>query len=237
MSDLSVRIAKPFEGLRHDRLYAIWEAIAEYWSEFLTVGFSLNAGCRWSHAQMFNKMWAEELQQGAPYVLLTEHDFLPNLWAPEWYSDLHEIFQHLDAEHGKEFAGLACEYATRNPYTKALRFRGCAGGWWVLFEKERFNDVIDFTGRPDPCNQLEEAIGGVYLCEGTDSYPQDYGIKYPFGHHLFWSRHLNDRPDRMISGFNLGDIQMRHDRAVREYVENAPEEFQVILRRNHASLF
>ena len=237
MPDLSVRIAKPFDGLRHDRLYAIWEAIAEYWKDHLTVGFSRNVGARWSHAQMFNKMWREELESDTPFVLLTEHGFLPDLHQPDWYASPGGVLSTLDERHDQSFAGLACEYATRNPHNKALNFAGIPGGWWVLLEKARFNDIIDFTGRPDPCNQLEEAIGGVYLCEGADAYPKHYGIDYPFGTRLFWSRHIHDHPDRTVSGFHLGDIQMRHDRTVLKYVENAPPEFQEILRRNHASLF
>lgn len=234
---MTIRIAKPFQGPRHDRLYAIWEAIAEYWQDFLRVGFSLNPDARWSHAQMYNKMWAEEIQQPEEYVILTEHDFLPNLRSPEWYEFPEDVFEQLDDCHDQLFAALACEYATRNPATARLKFRDMAAGWWILLCKERFNDLIDFTGCPDPANQLEESVGGVYTCQGEDAYPEHYGIEYPYGEHLFWSRHLHDDPRRVVSGFSLGDIQLKHDAAVRRYVEEAPEEFQEILKRNHAPLF
>ena len=237
MANLSVRIAKPFDGIRHDRLYAIWEAVAEFWKDHLTVGFSRNVGARWSHAQMFNKMWAEELQTDADFVLLTEHDFLPNLNEPRWYAQPGAVLASLDAEHGEQFAGLACEYHTRCPKGMHLQGKNIPGGWWVLLETARFNDLIDFHGRPDPCNQLEEAVGGIYLCEGRDAFPRHYGIVYPFGEHLFWSRHIHDAPDRTVSGFNLGDIQLRHDKAVLAFLATAPEEFLNILRRNHAHLF
>jgi hypothetical protein len=235
MPDLSVRIAKPFGGFRNERLYAIWETVAEFWKDHLRLGLTPNVGARWSHAQMFNKMWREELQQPEPYVLLTEADFLPNLDEPWWYSNPEAIFKTLDAKHGQVFAALACEYCTRDPRTRALKRRDLPGGWWVLIDKNRFNDTIDFHGVPDPCNQLEAAIGGVYLCEGADAYPDHYGIWYPYGEHLFWSRHLHDNPDRRVSGFKLGDIQSAHDRTVEGFLRGAPEGFREIFESRHAS--
>jgi hypothetical protein len=232
---LTVRITHAFDGPRHDRLHAIWDTVAEHWQKHLRLAVTTNPR-GFSHAQMFNKMWYEELQQNNRYVLLTEHDFLPNLRDRAWYSAPHKVFEQLDAMHGEQFAALAPEYATRHAATKVVMHHNKPGGWWILIDKDRFNDAIDFTGKPDPANQLEDSIGGCYMAEGEDCYPAHYGLSYPFGTHLFWSRHYNDPPEARVGGFHIGDIQARHDDAVDRFLISSPATFACLFEKRHARL-
>jgi hypothetical protein len=168
---------------------------------------------------MYHYLW-EVCKRKRRYVLLTELDFLPALWNPGWTGLAHLKIHDLPA--------LGVEYATRDPNTKALiRAPGKAGGWWILLDSEKVKD-IDFHGEPDPCNQLPTQIPDIELMPGRDAYPKNYGIEYPVGTHLFWSRHIDDPAERWVSGFNIGDIQRRHDRTVDRWIQRLPD---VIARR------
>jgi hypothetical protein len=236
MPDLSIRIAKPYVGPRHARLYAIWETIAEYWQDHLTVGFSPNVGSRHSIGEMYSRMWREELEQPSRFVLLTQHSFLPSLLEPWWYTNPGPVLESLDAEHSQEFAGLAVEDCWREPKLKSIRFLTRPGSWWVLLDKERFNDDIDFRGNPRSCNQLDDGIGGVYLAHGVDAYPRHWGIEYQFGEYLPFARFLHSSPEHTVEGHSLREIQAAHDLAVQDFLKDAPDAFRDLFQSRHASL-
>lgn len=226
---VAVRWIRCFEGPRHERLHDIWQAIAEFCPE-VTIRVFANPRARLSHAECYQRMWQEEQEFDNRYVLFTEHDFLPNLRDPDWYS------------HGRlgGAVALACYYATRNPRSRRIvTHLDKAGAWYVLLDKGGTPHDLRFAGKPDPCNQLPQQIrghgGAVLLESGDDCYPTHYGIRYPFGTHLFWARHLHDDPALRISGFGLKDIQHAHDHAVTRWIREQPPQFSELLEQRFGS--
>ena len=223
---LDIRMISAFRGPRHRRLRRIWEAVALYWGDFVRVSIHPNIHGQRSHAEMFNEMWEV---QDSRHLLLTELDFLPNLHAPEWYNP-GAAADHL-ARGATPPAVIACNYATRCEGLGRLAVRPYPGGWWVMLDCDACPAELDFTGRPDPCNQLLDHIAPAALFEGTDCFPRHYGIDYPFGTHLFWSRHLSDDPRTYVGKVCIGDVQDKHDAAVDAWVAAAPANFRKILER------
>lgn len=213
---VNVNLIRAFEGPRHTKLEGLWDCVAEYLSRDVRLHVLSNLGARLCHADCLNEMWDAERARPERYAIFTEYDFLPNLRG--WFTPL-----------GDATPLLGVEYATRSPLTKRLEHHGIPGAWYLLVDKERVKE-LDFTaGGPfnDPANQIQ----GVRLMPGTDCYPLHYGISYPTGTHLFWSRHLHDDPDGSAAGFKLGDIQRGHDAAVEAWVRQAPGAFRYIARR------
>lgn len=219
--EVDVVITRCFEGPRHERLYNIWEAIAEYCTPHIRYRTFKHSG-RLSHAQSFAHIYdTERLVSDCDYLLLTEADFLPdlNLRPLDWTNRVH-IGDH---------QALATFYATRDPGSKALKFqRDKCGGWFVLLHKPACPPRIDFNGFPDPCNQLHQALT-VRIREGKDGYPEHYGIDYDFGTHLFWSRHYNDHPLLTIGGFKLKEIHASVDKFTTMWIQRQPQRFREIL--------
>lgn len=224
---LTVRQIKIFDGPRHRRLRAVWDVIAEQYRDVLVLKRYDNMDERLRHGQAYNKMWVEERDEPNRYVLFTEEDFLPRF---EWLQTERPLLDDLDVHIG-ECAGLGVLYSTRNPRSRRLkRSELSAGGWFVLLDKDRCPRDIDFDGRPDPCNDLPEQFP-MLLMDGEDAFPLHYGINYPVGTHLFWARHLHDDPDAVVSGFSLGDIQLRHDLAVDDWIAEQSADFTELLIR------
>lgn len=227
---VTVRLVRAFDGPRHDRLRTIWQTIAEYASPNVVVSWFANMGCRLSHADAFQAIWREECQRDdPPFVLFTEEDFLPELtggW--EKWTGLSFLGRH-DAK------ALFLPYHTRDAARKfLLPHAGLTAGWYALIDKRFAPKNLRFRGRPDPGNQL----GAQYFAAGIrahtlraydDCYPKHYGIRYPVGEHLFWSRHLHDDPSKRVSGIVLGEVQQKHDRAVNAWIARQPSDFRRLL--------
>lgn len=225
MNDLThVRLTRAFEGPRHDRLEKLWVCIAEYAKDRIRLIFEPNIGARASHAKMFQRMWAKDSEFENRFLLLTEMDFLPEL-AGQWLPV--SLF-----EESAKVNAVATQYYTRNPNNMRLvRHAGKPGGWWVLVDKTRAPAQLEFEGRPDPCNQLPEQMPTAIL-PGIDCYPNDYGVEYAVGKHLFWSRHYHEGEDNeTINGVQLGKMRKAHDRAVSLWIRTQPADFLALVAR------
>lgn len=220
---VDVVITRCFEGPRHERLYKIWEAIAEFCAPTIRFRTFKHNG-RLSHAQSFAHIYDVERQRtDTDYLLLTEADFLPNLRLRtlDWTNRVHI------AEH----QAVATFYGTRDPVTKNVKFhRDKIGGWYILLCKPACPPRLDFHGTPDPCNQLHKDIR-VRIREGKDGYPTHFGIDYDFGSHLFWSRHYNDHPLTCIGGFKLKEILEGVDKFVTTWIRRQPKAFRELLQQ------
>jgi hypothetical protein len=229
---VAVRIIKIFEGPRHERLYNIWEAIAE-WNqrEMVLRWYSNHQGLR--HAPAFEAMWQEEREFDEDRVVFTEADWLPDLKHPDWL--LQGVFDR------KPTVGVAaCMYAKRKPGTRQLvQFKDSPGGWFLSMDKRRLPAVMEFEGRVDPCTDLALFLNAqgidVALTKGVDAYPMHVGVEYAHGTHLFWSRHLHDPRGTRVSGYAVTEIQRKHDEAVSQWIRHQPLGFQELLERRFGS--
>lgn len=220
----TIRIARAFEGPRHERLEKIWDCIAEYAQEDARLIVEPNLRPRLSHADIFERMYHKDLVAENRYLLLTEFDWLPDLggdWLPT------HVFQETNADV------IATQYYTRNPQTKRLRrYKGLPGAWYILIDKERAPVIGSFHGSPDPGNQLPQETNPIIL-PGEDCLPLHYGVEYPHGTHLFWSRHYHDGADTdVVAGVKLGEMRILHDQAVTLWLRLQPTEFlKLVLNR------
>jgi len=237
MSDANivVRLIRAFDGPRHKRLRDIWTAIAEYIAPDVAVRWYANErGLR--HAECFDAMWREEQEFDNCIVLFTEEDFLPDLAVGMWnWSGLSSFKQ-------EEQAAVGVMYCTRATKSRDILQQGDnAGGWFVCIDKDKFPAPghISFEGDPDPGNQLRQHLKHfgqtISLVPGNDGYPHHYGVEYPYGTHLFWSRHYHDDPTQRVSGFRLGDIQKKVDWRISQWIKEQPTEFQTLLEERFGS--
>lgn len=231
----SIRLIRAFDGPRHKRLRDIWTAIAEYIKEDAIVRWYCNDK-GYSHAQCFDKMWHEEQEFDNRLVLFTEEDFLPDLEVPI------EKWCGLTSFRTDEQAAVAVNYCTRNSRSLGIVHReGMAGGWFICIDKDAFPGPqhISFQGDPDPGNQLQDHLRHfgktILLVPGKDGYPHHYGVEYPYGTHLFWSRHYHDDPTLRVSGFNLGEIQRKVDWRISAWIFEQPQAFQRLLAERFGS--
>ncbi len=229
---IAVRLIRIFEGPRHDRLYNLWDAIAEYLQNKMILRWFNNSGGL-DHAGALHAIWSEELEFDENRLVITEHDFLPDLGNPDWM-----LQEDLDENPDIAIAG-AC-YGKRQPGTKALKnWQRTLGAWFMSFDKSKCPDFLKFRGAVDPCTDLVhhlEASGmNVMLYPGLDPYPKHVGVEYQFGTHLFWSRHLHDDPNLRVSGFRLREIQTKHDEAVTSWIIDQPQDFQDLLQSRFGS--
>lgn len=229
MPNFAIRLIRAFDGPRHRRLRDIWTAIAEYVKEDAVVRwFANDKGLR--HAQCFDVMWREEQEFDNDAVLFTEEDFLPDLaiGIQNWSG--------ISSFKRDDQAAAATMYCTRSTKSRDLFQHGDqAGGWYISINKFAFPGPahISFEGEPDPANQLRQHLKKfgktVSLVPGNDAYPHHYGVEYPYGTHLFWSRHYHDDPHLRICGFRLGDIQRKVDWRISQWILEQPQEFQTLL--------
>jgi hypothetical protein len=137
-----------------------------------------------------------------------------------------------NAPEGGE-AGLLVFYCKRLVTRRLVEYTDMSGAWFMFFDKEKVPEQLQFDTQPDPgcliANQLLDRGILATLMHGDDCMPRHFGIDYPMGVHLFWTRHLHDDPKIRISGFPLGDIQKKHDKAVDTWVRKMPKEYKAIL--------
>jgi hypothetical protein len=229
MANLTIRLIRAFDGPRHKRLRQIWQAIAEFVAPEVNVRWYHNEkGLR--HAQCFDAMWREEQEFDNKTVLFTEEDFLPDLDLGFWNWSGLSTFQQDNQ------AAVGTMYCTRSPKSRDLFQQGeRPGGWFICINKELFPGPghISFEGDPDPGNDLRSHLKHfdrtISLVPGCDGYPHHYGVEYPYGTHLFWSRHYHDDPKTRVSGFKLGDIQRKVDWRISQWIAEQPKEFRDIL--------
>lgn len=228
---VNVNLIRAFDGPRHANLEFLWDLVAEHCQKDIRLHVLANPSARLRHSQCLNEIWNTERNRPERYALLTEFDFLPYFGG----------FLPLDRLTPKAPI-LACNYATRDPQTLKLAEHDCAGAWYVLIDKENAPKDLDFTdGGPgnDPAGNLIKRLRIDHektgtLVAGRDCLPLHYGLSYPMGVHLFWSRHLHDNPNTVVAGCKLGDIQIGHDLAVRNWVRGSPAAFQRLMTKRLA---
>ena len=233
MQTIDVHLVRAFEGPRHDTLYKIWDAVAEFCAAEIRVLWYANSKglC---HADCLNRIWVEGQDRESTRMILTEADFLPNLINTDRW-----LQAPLDNDRNVAFAGA--QYFTRAAGTRKLVYRsGLPGAWFLSFDKRRCPKSLNFHGRPDPANDLPGQFPDddtkMLLIKALDEYPRFLSVSYPFGTHLFWSRHLNDDPRGRVSGFSVHEIQTKHDRRVRKWLHDQPAKFRRLFKDRHGSM-
>lgn len=164
-----------------------------------TAGVSLmifnNTLRKLSHAAAAGELLRDMTEAGHRKKILTEFDFLPRCPPPTRATCLDRI--------------KAAEYVTRDPVSMRLLRHGVPGAWFLEWDGA-YTTLIDIRAGGcfnDPANLLAEDFPGrVDLIQGHDNFPADYGVTYPFGTHLFFSRHYGDPPETKIAGFDLEPI-------------------------------
>lgn len=223
-----------FEGPRHDRLRAIWETIAEYEADTIRLRWFPNDQARLRHAECLNEIWrqcqsnpvcAAVTETGtAGRIILTEHDWLPDLNYPDRW-----LQADLDEQPDVAMAGVC--YAKRTSGTRALiNYTDAPGAWFMSFDRERAPAELDFDNQVDPATEILHEMRGI-LYPGLDPYPKHVGAEYVHGTHLFWSLHLHDDANLRVSGYRLGEIQTKHDQAVASWIRQQPQAFQELLEK------
>lgn len=216
-----------FQGPRHDNLYKIWDIVDKSTDSRVVPVNNLDKA---NHFTMLERLWAQAWHEPERYVVITEHDFLPNL--PDWEETAFELLG--------DYAALAPEYITRRAEDWEIQRaeywgKSFSGAWFMLLDKEKCPRILDFTGGqeygvPDPANKLVDQVS-IKLMPGEDVFFP--GIDYPVGRHLFWSRHYNDDPfvtegtdthvhkisSRFINGFSLPAIQMGVDISIKHWLD------------------
>jgi len=183
---ITVRIIRIFEGPRHDLLRSIWNVIAEYAQDKMVLKWFPNTA-GWDHTECLNRIWTEEQDDPSGRLVITEHDFLPDLNYDDW------LLQK-DLEISDVALAGAC-YSKRAPGTRCLtNFQDVVGPWFMSFDKTKCPGQLEFRGRLDPAGEISKQIDSCMLYPGHDPYPLHVGVEYVFGTHLFWSRHYNDPP-------------------------------------------
>jgi hypothetical protein len=228
MSDIPFRVryidVVPWKGRRHDRLRAIWKAIAKT-TEGAVFEPYFNAG-KQSHAQCLDAIWREAINgiyepwRYGDYLAITELDFLPN---PGWLKGMRSF---LDGA----------------PAMAPIKQRDNAGDtetWLMLFDLWEFGEPSDLRWEHphDPGADLHEQIPELRRFTGrlgAGGAGDHMGWEYPWGVHLLGSRHLHDPPDlplwehcgRVILA---RELQENHDESVSRWIERQPKRFQELL--------
>jgi hypothetical protein len=198
------------------------------------------------HGQKLQEIWeGEKADPSAPVCIFTEFDLLPDLpgilgaheeglfagpcaggdGVRQGGDGLHRPAAPLDIRGGLSDRPIwAAEYATRDPYTRRIRRWGLPGAWFVRIDNLSPLLVgvrLDFTaGGPanDPAAKLPPSL--THLLGAEEGTFSRFGVRVPgVGEHLFFSRHYNDPPTRIVAGFVIGEIQRAVDRACDLYEE------------------
>lgn len=207
MRSTDIYYVRAFEGPLHERCYRLWKMYAAQAGEGVRV-IEVPNPHGWRHAECFNKIFHFARYQPARVVILTEADFLPT---PDFAKRIEERLT-------KEAYGV--EYATRDPQTLDPIFHGMPGGWMCALDSDACAEkTIDFEGGGgafnDPGNQLAEQLDiDIERGRGDDGY----GLIYPYGTHMFWSRHYNDPPGTRVVCFDIDDVK--------DYVEETIETYE-----------
>lgn len=236
MPNLTIRLIRIFDGPRHQRLRNIWTAIAEYIQDDANVRWYVNDK-NLSHGQAYDAMWREEQEFDNRVVLFTEEDFLPDLAVGI------ENWTGITSFKREDQAAAGVMYCTRCTKSHGIFQQGdVAGGWFICIDKDLFPGPqhISFLGNPDPANQLRPHLKHfgktIALVPGDDGHPYHYGVEYPYGTHLFWSRHYHDDPNIRVSGFRLGAIQKKVDWRISAWIAEQPADFQQLLVERFGSV-
>ena len=209
----------------HARLYAIWDTLAEYLQDLLTVRWFANPSAGLRHGQCLNAIWQEEREFDNRYVVFTEHDFLPNLSA----NDLFAL-----KNFGNKFDAVCATYVTRGTNGMPKLFPSLGGGWWCALDKHSVPKILNFDNQPDPANeiplQLHHRDCKVRMYRGrARGFFQDY----PFGTHLFWSRHYLDNPETDLNcgGLTVGALVSQVDGEISRWLTASPKDFQAVFAK------
>lgn len=217
-----IRQIRCFDGPIHDVLHAIWDVIAEAIAPAAVLDVFRNPDATLSHAQCLQRIHAEESEMDSRFWAFMEHDFLPEL-EEDW------LFAEYLVRHGPAFTGVM--YATRGKDISSgplFQYSDMAGGWFFLWRKDVMPARIAYHGHPDPCNQLPEQLAGKGLASQIfPGQPADdsFAIRYPFGVHLFFSRHYNEPPATPICGVPAGRIQATTRQEIARWFCRQPRKF------------
>ncbi len=213
---------RAWEGPLHDYLRRCWERVKELTPEVIFKQVPSEGN---NHAQNLNKIWELHRENGpdwmSQFCVITEEDFLPDPRAVKegrWM--VPPLFMIKPA--------MAVKFAQRVPTGAVMQFQ-FPGAWWMIFDLEQYSGPLNFEGARDPATELVDQVpGGVDLVRGVDDSLGSLGLEYPgIGTHLFWSRHYNDPPDKVVAGFKVGEIVERTKAAIKEWwrrIDASPEE-------------
>lgn len=213
----AVGLIDVFTGSRHDRLREIWRGYAR-WKKF-PLRLVPNPTCV-RHDVFLGEVWRRLRACTERFLIVTEADFLPS------YTGFPNVLPG---------GAMLVEHAQRNELG-ILTHTGMPGAWYMAFDRGAIPCGVNPLFRApvstyhDPGNDLGlwcQAKGVPFrYMPGKDCWPAHWGIQYDAGTHLFWSRHLHDDPNEVVCGFKLGTIQEAHDRAVTDWLVNAPADLR-----------
>lgn len=205
MRTMDIYFTRAFEGMRHERCYRIWKMFAAAAGLGVrVVEVPPQPGLR--HAEIFTKIWHFARYQPAEVVVLTEADFLPT----------PDFAKRVDEDLKKEALGV--EYITRDPQTLDAIRHTMPGGWLVALDNAACAEkAIDFDGGGskfnDPGNDLHNQLD-MDIWRGRN---HEFGLMYPAGEHMFWSRHYNEPAGTIINGFSMDAVKQYVDETLDEY--------------------
>jgi hypothetical protein len=177
-------------GPRIDRYRALWRR---------EVPEAIMFPARESHRASLDEIARHAALRGPLWYTVTELDFLPR---PDALRD----------EHAQRRPGLVA-YRMRDDVTRRLEdWDGVRTGGW--FAHLPATATPDFGGT-DPGNRLLAQFPDAVVFEGEDAGLA--GIEYPFGQHLFYSRHDEDPDHFRPSGIALGDLRRAQEAALANY--------------------
>lgn len=215
------------DGPIHDVLHALWDAIAEYAKDRITLAPFQNPGMKLSHADCLSRIHTEESEMLGDSYMFAEHDFLPEL-SKDW------LFEARNALGGP-YVMVGCMYGNRGNdlSNKLLQTPDCAGGWYYRIWKKDCPLQLPWHAGYDPANAVPHFIadkgGNYHLHYGSTNYPNSLAIHYFFGVHLFFSRHYNDDPaGPPIPGIGVtpARIQDRTKTDIASWFLRQPRKFQ-----------
>lgn len=222
-----IRQVRCFDDPINEALHLIWDVIAETIAPAAILDVFRNPGAALSHAQCLQRIHAEEREMESQFWAFIEADFLPEL-SEDW------LFAEYLVRHGPAFTGTM--YATRGQnieHGPLFQYSDMAGGWFFIWRKDCCPPRVAYHGAPDPCNQIPEQLAGKGLSSQLfPGQPSDisFAIRYPFGLHLFFSRHYGDDPSTRICGVPAGQIQVTTRKEIISWVRRQPRKFQALLK-------
>jgi len=181
MSDKDTRVIIPnvYKGPRHTQCMAAWNYAYEHGEFELEWLFNADES---DHYTMLERGWKAAQEGPERFFILTEADFLPNCTI-DWVREARFLLGG--------FQGLGCAHVERVGSTyEAVQSSVNPGAWFLMFDKEKIGaETPNFHYEDqDPAVTLSHQYG-LHIIQGR---PEFFSMIYPFGCHLFWSRHFND---------------------------------------------
>lgn len=152
--------------------YKVWEHAADQRDDVTLKPFFNPTGMKYAKAL---QAAYDEVRDEAPFVLLADHDFVPN---PEVDWTGKDLIEDYDA--------LSCRYKQF-----ATAVDGVTASWFNLIRTDRVRHLhADIAGKGQDC--MNE-FGKHYRVKIMNEEGTGCGVTYPTGRHLQFSSHLTGR--------------------------------------------